>query len=73
VIERGLLPRFFDLIKAGFSQKRKTMRNALAAGLRISPADATALMRDAGLDPQRRAETLSLGEWDRLARVSRPG
>ena len=72
IIERALLPRFFALIKAGFSQRRKTLRNALAAGLRVSPAEAASLLTDAGLDPQRRAETLSLGEWDRLARLSRP-
>ncbi len=72
MIERGLLPRFFALIKAGFAQRRKTLRNALAAGLRISPAESAALLTDAELDPRRRAETLSIEDWDRLARVARP-
>ncbi|HEX8991675.1 MAG TPA: 16S rRNA (adenine(1518)-N(6)/adenine(1519)-N(6))-dimethyltransferase RsmA [Anaerolineales bacterium] len=72
LIERGLLQPFFELIKAGFSQKRKTMRNALAAGLRISPAQATTLLVEAGLDPQRRAETLSIEEWRGLVRIRRP-
>jgi 16S rRNA (adenine1518-N6/adenine1519-N6)-dimethyltransferase len=61
-----LLPAFFRLAKAGFSQKRKTLRNALAGGLGWQPAQAEALLRQAGIDPQRRAETLSLEEWGAL-------
>ncbi len=68
-IERPLLPRFFDLVKAGFSQKRKTLRNALASGLHLSPATAAAMLLGAGIDPRRRAETLSLAEWERLVRA----
>jgi 16S rRNA (adenine1518-N6/adenine1519-N6)-dimethyltransferase len=69
VIEQGLLPTFFELIKAGFSQKRKMLRNALAAALRIEPAAASILLQGAGIDPQRRAETLYLHEWDKLTRA----
>ncbi len=58
---------FFRLVRAGFSQKRKTLRNALSAGLRRSPADIEELLRQAGIDPRRRAETLSLEEWAGLA------
>jgi 16S rRNA (adenine1518-N6/adenine1519-N6)-dimethyltransferase len=57
------LDRFFLMIKAGFSQKRKTLRNALSGGLRISPLESEELLSSAGIDPQRRAETLSLAEW----------
>lgn len=60
------LETFFKLIHAGFSQKRKTLRNSLAAGLRLSPAIVENMLRDAGIDPARRAETLSLSEWNRL-------
>jgi 16S rRNA (adenine1518-N6/adenine1519-N6)-dimethyltransferase len=63
------LDRFFHLAKAGFSQKRKTLRNSLSAGLRISGAEAARLLESAGIDPMRRAETLSLPEWERLARL----
>ena len=69
-IEPGLLPVFFDLIKAGFSQKRKMLRNALSAGLRLAPAEVASRLLEAGIDPQRRAETLTLDEWERLAKVS---
>ncbi len=58
---------FFRVVKAGFSQKRKQLRNALSGGLRMEAATVEALMARAGLDPKRRAETLTLEEWGRLA------
>ena len=61
-----LLDTFFKLIKAGFGQKRKTLRNALSSGLSISASDAEDLLSRAGIDPKRRAETLSIEEWQRL-------
>jgi len=64
------LPVFFRLIKAGFSQKRKTLRNALSAGLGISRSDIEALLYQAELEPKRRAETLSLEEWGHLTATS---
>jgi 16S rRNA (adenine1518-N6/adenine1519-N6)-dimethyltransferase len=61
-----LMPLFFRLAKAGFSQKRKTLRNAISAGMNWSPASAEGLLHLAEIDPQRRAETLSINEWIRL-------
>lgn len=66
-----LLETFFKLSKAGFSQKRKTLRNALSAGLQISPSAAADLLTSADIDPQRRAETLSMEEWQRLSEIRR--
>jgi len=66
LIPYELLEAFFKLIKAGFSQKRKTLRNSLSAGLFISTANAAALLTGVGIDPMRRAETLSIEEWQRL-------
>jgi 16S rRNA (adenine1518-N6/adenine1519-N6)-dimethyltransferase len=60
------IPVFFRLARAGFSQKRKTLRNALSAGLACTPLQAEELLRAAGIDPRRRAETLSMEEWRRL-------
>jgi 16S rRNA (adenine1518-N6/adenine1519-N6)-dimethyltransferase len=60
------LEAFFRLAKAGFSQKRKTLRNALAGGLRLTTAQSSQLLETAGIDPMRRAETLSLEEWRKL-------
>ena len=61
-----LLDTFFALAKAGFSQRRKQLRNSLSAGMRKSPAEIEETLRAAGIDPQRRAETLSLEEWREL-------
>jgi 16S rRNA (adenine1518-N6/adenine1519-N6)-dimethyltransferase len=55
------------VVKAGFSQKRKQLRNALSGGLRLEPRAAEALLTRAGVDPARRAQTLTLEEWGRLA------
>ncbi len=67
------LPVFFRLIKAGFSQKRKTLRNSLSSGLGIRTFQAADLLSSVGIDPQRRAETLSLAEWAALSDKSPRG
>lgn len=65
----GQLDVFFQLAKAGFSQKRKTLRNALAGGLHWSPGQIAQLLESASIDPQRRAESLSLQEWEQITRL----
>ena len=64
------LDRFFRLAKAGYSQKRKTMRNALSGGLAWPPARVVELLQAAGIDPQRRAETINLAEWNDLTALA---
>lgn len=54
---------FFQLVKAGFLHKRKTLRNSLAKGLGWSPAETEKLLAIAKIDPNRRAETLTIQEW----------
>ena len=66
LIPSGSLDLFFKLAHAGFAQKRKTLRNTLATGMNESPAWAERLLTTAGIDPQRRAETLSMQEWKQL-------
>lgn len=60
--------RFFEILRAGFSAKRKQLHNALANGLHLSNAQVQALLARAHIDGARRAETLSLQEWENLAR-----
>lgn len=60
------LDAFFRLARAGFSQKRKTLRNTLSAGLGLPAVQAESLLAAAGIDPRRRAETLSIAEWGQL-------
>jgi len=66
---RGLidLDRFRAVVMAAFGQRRKNLANALAAGLGLSADRARAIAAAAGIDPGRRAETLSLEEFARLA------
>lgn len=61
--------RFFRVVRAGFSQKRKMLRNSLSAGLGLAPAAAAESLEEAGVDPKRRAETLSLEEWARVTQM----
>jgi len=68
-IKPELLDTFFRLIKAGFSQKRKTLRNSLSSGLHVSPSYAEEFLKKAGIDPMRRAETLSIEEWQGLCEL----
>ncbi len=63
---------FFDVVRAGFGQRRKQLRNALAASLGRTTADVVAALQSADIDPRRRAETLTLEEWARLARALAP-
>lgn len=57
------VPGFFRLVKAGFSAPRKQLHNSLAQGLAISSEEAVVYLDKSGLDPKRRAQTLSLSEW----------
>jgi 16S rRNA (adenine1518-N6/adenine1519-N6)-dimethyltransferase len=59
---------YFRAVRAGYRQPRKKLRNSLAAGLSVSPQTATAILDASGLDPDRRAETLSIEEWTEVAR-----
>jgi 16S rRNA (adenine1518-N6/adenine1519-N6)-dimethyltransferase len=59
----------FALVAAGFSQRRKTVRNSLAAGLGLPKEDIGDLLVATGIAPERRAETLTVADW--LARYAR--
>lgn len=66
LIPSNRLDQFFKLAHAGFGQKRKTLRNSLSAGLSLPTGEVEARLREANIDPSRRAETLSIAEWARL-------
>jgi 16S rRNA (adenine1518-N6/adenine1519-N6)-dimethyltransferase len=54
----------FEVVKAAFGNRRKTLKNALAAsGLHIEPLIARQALQAARIDPTRRAETLSVSEF----------
>lgn len=58
----------FKVIKSGFGNRRKTMKNALAASeLNIDPNTAKGILEKSGIDPIRRAETLTVEEFVKLS------
>ncbi len=61
--------KFFEVVKAGFSQKRKQIKNTLSSGLRLKSSQTETLLHKAGIDPTRRAETLTIEEWLTLYKV----
>jgi 16S rRNA (adenine1518-N6/adenine1519-N6)-dimethyltransferase len=61
--------QFFRAARAGFGQKRKQLLNSLSGGLALDKGTAAAALEAAGVEPTRRAETLSLQEWGALARA----
>jgi 16S rRNA (adenine1518-N6/adenine1519-N6)-dimethyltransferase len=66
-VEVGDLEQFFKVVRAGFGQKRKQLKNSLASGLGLDAEATQRLLANASIDGTRRAETLSLVEWAALA------
>ncbi len=60
---------FFRVVRAGFGQKRKQLRNAIGAGLHLKGEKLDEIFQHAGVDSRRRAETLTLEEWAALTQV----
>ena len=60
---------FFEVVRAGFSAPRKQIRNSLANGLGIAAGQSESVLVEAGIDPTRRAQTLTVEEWGRLCEV----
>lgn len=60
---------FFRVVQAGFAEKRKQLHNALTHHLHRKNEEIRACLAAAGIDPSRRAETLSIEEWLRLWEV----
>jgi 16S rRNA (adenine1518-N6/adenine1519-N6)-dimethyltransferase len=62
-VDPALVPAgvLFELVRAGFSQRRKMLRGSLAG--RVTPGQFAA----AGVRPEARAEELAVEDWGRLA------
>ena len=64
---------FFEVVRAGFSAPRKQIRNSLANGLGITAGLSESVLGKAGIDPSRRAQTLTVAEWGQLYDAWRAG
>ncbi len=58
---------FFRVVRAGFGQRRKTLLNALSAGLCMEKAGVRQLLAAAALPETTRAEQVTLAQWKALA------
>lgn len=58
---------FFQTVKAAFSQRRKTAANGISSGLNMDKNDVIAAIEDTGLDPNVRAEKLTMEQLAKLA------
>lgn len=59
--------RFETVVRAAFAQRRKTLANALASGLGLRADDVRVATEAAGIDSRRRAETLAIWEFAKIA------
>lgn len=63
--------KFFRMVQAGFSEKRKQLHNSLARGLHRKDEEIRGWLATSGIEANRRAETLSVEEWLRLWREAK--
>ncbi len=64
-VDRKTLTR---VLKAGFSNKRKTLHNSLSAGLNISKDESKKILELSNINPMSRPQDLSIDDWLKLAR-----
>lgn len=69
VADTGVRERVFRLARAAFAQRRKQIHNSLSANLALGGNKVQALLRECGIDPRRRPQSLAIEEWLRLAEV----
>jgi 16S rRNA (adenine1518-N6/adenine1519-N6)-dimethyltransferase len=62
---------FFRIARAGFQEKRKKLRSSIAAGLALSKPEAEKLLQSAGIDPNVRAQDLSIADWQELTSAAK--
>ncbi len=59
---------FFSLVRAGFAQRRKYLKNSLSSGLGLSAHQVTSALHRAKIEETLRPQTLSVEDWARLYR-----
>jgi 16S rRNA (adenine1518-N6/adenine1519-N6)-dimethyltransferase len=60
---------FFRVVKAGFSAKRKKLRSSLTGGLGVTKDQTVVWLTQAGINPDDRAESLTIEDWKKLTEV----
>lgn len=60
---------FFDIVRAGFAGKRKQLGNNLTRELKLAKNIVEKKLKSIGIDPTRRAETLTINEWQKITNI----
>lgn len=60
--------KFFTVVKASFAQRRKTVLNSISSSLGLEKQVVNGLLLDSGVDPQARAEKLTMDDFVNIAR-----
>lgn len=68
-IEVSDVARFFDIVRAGFAQRRKQLRNTLASTLDLDPHEVERAFENVPVSHTRRAESLSMVEWEQVCKA----
>ena len=63
----------FRVIKAAFSQRRKTISNSIASGMSLDKSELRDILEEAGVQPTARAEKLTLRDYARISDVMTEG
>lgn len=63
---------FFRVVKAGFSSKRKKLRSSLSGGLGLTKPEVERLLQQVNIDPDDRAESLTIDQWIALQKIVSP-
>jgi len=67
--EKTEMKKFFRIVKAGFSSKRKTLSNNLSSSFCLDKKETDEKLAAAGLSPIQRAQELSIEDWKKLAEL----
>lgn len=63
----NLKKEFSSAVRAGFSEKRKKLRSSLSGGLQISKEDVDLILKKTNINPNSRAQELSIKNWIEIA------
>lgn len=61
--------KFFNIVKAGFSQPRKQLVNNFSTALKLKKENVTEWLTKNNIKPNQRAETLSIANWIELTKT----
>ena len=68
LVDLAIMPLFFRVVKAGFSERRKKLRSSLSGGLILPKDKVDELLAKSNINPNARAQELSIEDWVNLVK-----